>query len=326
MSPATPIKTISVIIPFFNERESLNQIYFELLDAHRTLFAQYPLEIILMDNHSTDSSHEIALDIARGNASVRVIRLSRNFGYQANILTGYTNARGDAVVQLDADGEDDPRLIAELIKPWEQGFKVVYGVRKSRVESPLISLQRKFFYRLVNALSPHPVPIDAGDFRLLDREVVDALSQFKEANPYLRGLITLIGHSQVGIPYERRPRFGGESKFSWWDYLQLAWDGITSLSRAPLAFAGWLSVAFLFVSFGGFIFYLILHLAHGRVIPGFTTLVLVQFFMTGMQMLILGIFGTYIGRIFDEVKARPRYIVESEFPEDQSRTQKVRIK
>lgn len=310
------MKTISVIIPFFNERESLNQIYSELLDAYRMHFSRYRIEIILMDNHSTDGSHAIAVEIARGDERVRVIRLSRNFGYQANILTGYLNACGDAVVQLDADGEDDPRLIAELIKHWEQGFKVVYGVRKSRVESSFISMQRKFFYRLVSALSPHPVPIDAGDFRLLDREVVHALSQFKEANPYLRGLITLIGHSQVGIPYERRQRFGGNSKFSWWDYLQLAWDGITSLSRAPLAFAGWLSVAFLFVSFAGFVFYLILHFAHGRVIPGFTTLVLVQFFVTGMQMLILGIFGTYLGRIFDEVKARPRYIVESQFPAD----------
>ena len=307
-------KIISVIIPFFNECENLEAIYQELLEAHRTHFNHVVLEIILMDNHSDDGSYDIALKLAKNDNRLRVVRLSRNFGYQANILTGYLSARGDAVVQLDADGEDDPRLIAEFIKHWERGFKVVYGIRKQRQEPTLIALQRKLFYRLVNALSPHPVPIDAGDFRLIDRDVVCSLQKFKEANPYLRGLITLVGYAQVGIPYERRARLRGISKFSWWDYLRLAWDGITSQSRAPLAFAGWLSFIFLFISVSGFFFYLALHLSHGRVIPGFTTMILVQFFMTGMQMLILGIFGTYIGRIFDEVKARPRYIIESQYP------------
>jgi glycosyltransferase involved in cell wall biosynthesis len=305
------MKKLSVVIPFFNEEENLRKIYGELKAVRETSLANYEFEILLMDNHSTDRSFQIASEIAGQDSSCKVLRLSRNFGYQANILTGLLKCTGDAAVQLDADGEDDPALIPSFVEKWENGYQVVYGVRLHRVESALASFQRKVFYRILNSLSTVPIPVDAGDFRLIDRQVLEVLKHFREANPYLRGLIAYAGFNQIGVSYKRRKRYSGKSKFLWWDYFSLAWIGITSFSSKPLQFTTWLGFLLSVFSFLAALFYLSLFVL-GRVkVAGFTTTILLQLFLTGVQLLSIGLIGKYIAAIFDEVKSRPRSIVET---------------
>lgn len=304
------MKTISVVIPFYNENENIERIYSELTQVWSDSLSRYQLEVLLLDNHSSDNSREIAHAIAKKDPRVTYIRLSRNFGFQANILTGLLNCNGDAAIQLDADGEDDPRIIPLLVKGWEEGYQVVYGVRVVRQEGYFISLQRKIFYKLINWLSTIELPVNAGDFRLLDRKVLDCLKGFKEMNPYLRGLIAYAGFNQKGIEYTRRARYKGESKFNWFGYFQLALDGITSFSRKPLAIATWSGFGLFIFSILASFYYLLMHFVVGVKQPGFTTLVIMQLFFAGVQLLCIGILGAYIGRIFEEVKSRPRFIVE----------------
>lgn len=304
------MKKISIIIPFFNEGENVGRIYDELCLVAGQDLRSYELEILFLDNHSVDSSPSIVDELIARDKRVSRIRLSRNFGYQANILTGFSVCQGDAAIQLDADGEDDPRLIPRFVALWEEGNKVVYGVRESRRESFILSWQRKVFYRLIRFLSEVPIPVDAGDFRLIDRQVIDCLLQFKESNPYLRGLIAFSGFQQKGVSYQRRSRYRGESKFSWFGYIELALDGITSFSRKPLAVASWIGFILFVLSSLAAIFYLALHLIYGARQPGFTTLIILHLFLAGMQLLGIGLLGAYVGRIFDEVKGRPRAIVE----------------
>ncbi len=314
MNSLTHKPLLSIVIPFYNESTNLERIFNELHTMWQGHKEQFDLEIIFMDNHSNDRSFEIASRLLKENPSIKgkIIRLSRNFGYQINILNGFLNAKGDAAVQLDADGEDDPALIPAFFQKWKEGYQVVYGVRKKRKESFLLTWQRKLFYRILKSLSAIPIPVDAGDFRLIDRKVIESLKHFKEANPYLRGLIAYSGFSQIGIDYERRPRYSNISKFNWWGYLQLAVDGITSFSRKPLAFSTWIGFLLAICSFLGTFFYLVLFLAGKVNQPGFTTLVLLLLFLSGTQLVCLGIMGAYVGRIFDEVKSRPRGIIEQE--------------
>jgi glycosyltransferase involved in cell wall biosynthesis len=304
-------RKISVVIPFYNEVENIHRIYDELSEIRRGILSAYDFEIVFMDNHSTDGSFGLAVEIAACDVGVKVVRLSRNFGYQANILQGYLHSTGDAVLQLDADGEDDPKLIPEFVRHWEEGYKVVYGIRRKRSESLWLTTQRRFFYRLINAISTVPIPVDAGDFRLMDRQVIDALATFKESQIYLRGLIAYAGFSQKGIVYDRRPRFRGVSKFNWYGYVALAWTGISSFSSKPLRIVTWLGTVLSAVSFLGCLFYLALYVVVGVPARGFTTLILVQLLLAGVQLLCVGLMGSYIGFIFEEVKRRPQAFVES---------------
>lgn len=309
------MKTISVVIPFFNEGTNVVRLYDELSLVWKKLEHRYHLEVLFMDNSSEDESPRLVDEIIARDSRVRHIRLSRNFGHQANILSGLLMCTGDASVQLDADGEDDPALIPQFIEHWEKGYEVVYGVRIKRKESILVSTQRKIFYRTLKWLSSVPVPIDAGDFRLLDRKVLHCLSYFREANPYLRGLIAYSGFRQIGIPYDRRARFHGESKFTYFQYIQLAVDGITSFSRKPLALATWAGLSLSLISFLAAGFYFLKYVFVGAALPGFTTIILVQLFLAGVQLFCVGIVGAYVGRIFDDVKQRPRAIIDSVKPD-----------
>ncbi|MCX7846590.1 MAG: glycosyltransferase family 2 protein [bacterium] len=304
------MKLISVVIPVYNENENVNFIYQRLCDVHSRLFPHYDLEIIFSDNFSSDDTYSRIQHLQQTDPRVRGIRLSRNFGYQANILTGYLNARGDAVVQLDADGEDPPELIADFIRLWEQGYHVVYGVRLARQEPKFMQWQRRFFYSLLNRIADLHLPPGAGDFRLLDRAVVRTITdRMPEHNPYLRGLVSYAGFRQIGVPYQRQRRHSGPSKFKYLDYLRLAWDAITSFSRIPLILVSTLGFIMAGIAAIGIIGYFILYLSGGAEAKGFTTLILVIFLLSGVQLLSLGILGQYIARIFDEVKARPRSII-----------------
>lgn len=312
------MKTLSVVIPFYNEGENVDRIYHELVDAHGRLFATYRLQVVFMDNHSDDGSFARAVRIAHGDPRVKVIRLSRNFGYQANILTGLLACTGDAAVQLDADGEDDPALIPKMLALWESGNQVVYGIRRHRCESRLLTWQRKVFYRILRLGSGIDVPLDAGDFRLIDRSVIAVLRDCREANLYLRGLVAYAGFSQVGFEYDRRPRLSGSSRFTYLGYWRLALDGITSFTDLPLQFAAWLGTFLSAGSLFALLFYLVYHFTVGTRAPGFTTIILTIFFLAGVQFLFMGILGTYIGRIFVEVKRRPVSVIECTVPEEQS--------
>lgn len=304
------MKLLSVVIPVYNENENVDFIYQRLCDVYQRELSHYALEIIFSDNCSTDDTYARIQRLQQADPRVRGIRLSRNFGYQANILTGYLNARGDAVVQLDADGEDPPEVIVAFVRQWEQGYQVVYGVRVARQESQFMQWQRRIFYSLLNRIADLHLPPGAGDFRLLDRAVVRTLAErMPEHNPYLRGLVSFAGFRQIGIPYERHRRHAGPSKFKYFDYLRLAWDAITSFSRVPLMLVSWIGFIMAGAAVIGIVGYFLLFISGGVEAKGFTTLILVLLLVSGVQLLSLGILGQYIARIFDEVKARPRSII-----------------
>jgi glycosyltransferase involved in cell wall biosynthesis len=304
------MKKVSILVPFFNEEESLPIHLNEVLAFIKELEKKYEFEVLLLDNHSSDRSSEFAKDASKKYPFVKWVRHSRNFGYQANILAGYKECTGDCAVQLDADGEDDPKIISEFISNWENGYKVVYGVRIKREESWFMTLQRKIFYRLLASISDVPIPVDAGDFRLVDRTVIDILNQFTESNVYIRGLLSYAGFKQVGIPYARRPRHFGISKFSYINYLSLGLDGVTSFSKKPLSFIALFGLGLSLISGIFFFVYIGLYLAGKIEVRGFTTLLAFQLLFSGVQLLSLGVVAIYIGRIFDEVKKRPHYVVE----------------
>lgn len=306
---------VSIIVPAFNEAPNLPLIYREITQMTE-LEPDYEFELLLMDNHSTDQTFTVAAELAKNDPRVKVIRLSRNFGFQANILSGYMGANGDVAIQIDADGEDDPMLIREFLRQWEQGYDVVYGIRVERKESWFMRLQRNIFYRLIAFLSPLEIPVDSGDFRLIDKVVLEKVLQFQESSIYLRGIISYVGYNQIGIPYNRRKRFFGESKFRWRDYMHLAIDGITSFSQRPLYMTAYAGIMLSAASFMGMLFYLAQYFSGSIPVKGFTTLILVQLLLTGIQLLCLGINGLYVGRIFEEVKKRPRSFVQVEIPKN----------
>ncbi len=304
------LKLVSIIVPFFNESTNLRRITDEINNLVERQRGKYNFEIILMDNHSTDGSDAIAKSICDKNSHFKFVRLSRNFGYQASILTGIQESKGDAVVELDCDGEDDPLIIEEFLKKWSEGYQVVYGIRKSRQESFYITAQRKLFYRLINLLSNVKMPVDSGDFRLIDRAVVKHLTAFREQTLYLRGLISYIGYKQTGIPYHRRPRFDGKSKFGWWGAVNFAWQGIAAFSSRPMLIVAYGGVGMAFMSF--FVFLMIFATSFSERLFSTTLMISLMaiLFFQGVTFICMGIVGSYIGRIFEEVKQRPRSIVE----------------
>jgi len=232
-----PKRLISIVVPVLNEELNIETLYTTVLSVFDPVADRYQLEFIFTDNHSTDQTFEILERLSQEDPRVKVLRFSRNFGYQRSILTGYLNAKGDAVIQLDCDLQDPPAMLLKFIEQWEAGNKVVYGVRKRRQEGAMISFARKVFYRLINALSEHSLPLDAGDFRLVDRRIIEELRRCRDTNPYLRGQIAAMGFQQVGLEYDRHARREGESKFSFSALVSLALDGIVSQSQIPLRLA-----------------------------------------------------------------------------------------
>ena len=213
---------ISIVIPVYNEAANIPALYERIHDVADGLIDDYRFEFLFTDNHSTDDTFTIISDLATTDDRVRCLRFSRNFGFQRSILTGYLNARGDAAVQIDADLQDPPELIPQFLELWEQGHAVVYGIRSKRPEGRSMTAARSAFYRLVNLVSADDLPHDAGDFRLVDRRILDALRQIDDYHPYLRGLIASFGFDQIGVEYERDARSEGNSKFSFWKLVGLA--------------------------------------------------------------------------------------------------------
>lgn len=304
-------KKISIIIPFYNEKQNIINILKEIEDLIKKE-KKYLFEIILMDNNSNDGSSLIAQDYEKKNPNIKYFKMSRNFGYQSNIKAGYDFCTGDAAVQLDADGEDDPKLISKFIELWEKGNDVVYGVRKKRKEFFLLSKSRNIFYKYMEYFSDIKIPYGAGDFRLIDRKVINYLKNFNERNLYIRGIISFIGFKQIGVEYERRKRIYGQSKISLFKYFDISFSAITSFTKTPLVFIFIAGLSILILSLILIIFYIILYFTGNVNSPGFTTIILIQLFFFGLLIFMLGVISIYIGYLLDEVKKRPNYIIDDD--------------
>jgi len=303
---------VSVIVPAFNEEATVERAYHSIAEVFRAL-PGYSLELIFMDNHSTDATFPILREIAAADPRVRVVRLSRNNGYQRSLLVGYQRARGACAVQIDCDLQDPPGLIPEMLALWRQGHQVVYGIRRSLPDGPVTAQLRKIFYAGMRALSDDDLPRDAGEFRLVDACILIELRKVNDTSPYLRGLISAMGFSQVGLPYDREARVAGRSKFPLSKMLGLALDALLNHSLVPLRIA---SITGLVIGIGTFLLtliYLAGRLVFGQNWPaGFATTTMLLLLGITLNAIFLGIIGEYLGRIFRQVKARPTPIVETE--------------
>jgi glycosyltransferase involved in cell wall biosynthesis len=308
----TKKKLVSLVIPVFNEEANIFPLYEAVTPIINDCGDLYNFEFIFTDNHSTDKTFVKLRELRDIDRRVKVFRFSRNFGYQRSILSGCLQAQGDAIIQLDCDLQDPPELIPEFLKHWEDGCKVVYGIRRSRQENAILHLSRKIFYRLINYLSDDELPIDVGDFRLIDRKLIDLMQQVDDAQPYLRGMVAAMGFKQQGILYDRRSRERGKSNFGFKDLVGLALDGVLNHSIIPLRLATFFGVGVTIFTVLAIIFYSGSKLIFGFDWPaGFTTLTVLVLGGICVNALFLGIIGEYIGRIFQQVKKRPLVIFET---------------
>jgi polyisoprenyl-phosphate glycosyltransferase len=300
---------LSVVIPFLNEEDNLPVLYARLA----AVFAARPeqLEIIFVDDGSTDGSPDWVRATAEQDARVRLLQLSRNFGHQIAITAGMDHAQGDAVVIMDADLQDPPELIPNLMASWQQGNEVVYAVRRSRAgESWLKRFLAAMFYKLFRRMVKVDMPLDAGDFRLVDRQVVVALREMRELHRFVRGLTCWVGYRQAAVPYDREARHAGTTKYPVWKSAALAWDAMTSFSGAPLR---WVTLGGVLVAvLGGLQTIQIIWAKFFRpadLVPGWATLAALILIIGGIQLICLGIVGQYVSRIFEQSKQRPLYFL-----------------
>lgn len=312
MSAVKRRKLISIIVPVYNEQGNIVPLYEAVNEVFARIEDQYDHEFVFTDNHSEDDTFAELSALAARDPRIRVFRFSRNFGFQRSIYTGYLKARGDAAVQIDCDLQDPPEMIVDFLRAWEGGIAVVYGVRRARREGWLITVLRKVFYRLIDLLSEDRLPLDAGDFRLVDRRVVEVLRRIADDKPYLRGTLATLGFTQQGIPYDRAARTRGESKFSLRDLFGLALDGILAHSIVPLRVATYTGLVVSVLTFLGVVGYLVGRLLFGADWPvGFATTTILILLSLSLNALFLGIIGEYVGRIYHQVRRRPLTIIEA---------------
>lgn len=320
-----PKKLITILVPVFNEEQNIEPLYDALQPVLSQISDRYDFEILFTDNHSTDSTFSVIERLASRDPRIRALRFSRNFGFQRSIFTGYVHARGDAAVQIDCDLQDPPALILEFVKQWETGHRVVYGIRSSRKEGWLMTTTRRVFYRLIDSLSEDDLPLDAGDFRLVDRRALEELRTFDDYQPYLRGTVASLGFSQVGIPYDRAERVRGKSKFSFGELVGLALDGILNHSVVPLRIATYTGLAVSVLTLLAIAAYAVARLFLGaNWPPGFASIIILILGSLSLNALFLGIIGEYLGRIYKQVKRRPLTIIEREIDSAAARTHESR--
>jgi len=307
------MKLLSVVIPCFNEELVLRATH-ERLSQAVSAIEGFEYELIFVDDGSRDQTFEILAGIQSRDPHTRALKLSRNFGHQIAVTAGLEAVTGDVVVVIDADLQDPPEVIDEMIDLWRQGNHVVYGSRTTRVgESRFKLLTAKVFYRIINRFSDTSIPVDTGDFRLMDRSVVDVLLAMPERGRFLRGMVSWVGFRQVALPYEREARHAGRTKYSLLKMIQFAMDGIFSFSVLPLRFASFTGMVAICMALAGIILAIVVRvlrlydLQFGR---GWASLFVAVLFMGGVQLLTLGVMGEYLGRIYTEVKRRPLYAVE----------------
>jgi dolichol-phosphate mannosyltransferase len=299
---------ISVVAPVYNEAGSLDELHRRL---SATLEPLDDYEIVLVDDGSTDGSWERLVGLAGRDPHLRLLRLSRNFGHQAALSAGLDAARGDAVVLMDADLQDPPEVIPQLVAKWREGYDVVYAVRGEREGEPRLRLASiSLFYRLLHRITPTAIPENAGDFRLLSRRAADAIVAMPERARFLRGMTSWIGFRQTGVPYARDARFAGESKYPPSKLVRLALDGITSFSTAPIRLVTGIGFVLVVFCIGVLAWTLYVRFFTSHHPQGWTSLLAVVLLLGGVQLLSLGVIGQYVARIFDETKQRPLYLVD----------------
>lgn len=305
------MKKISVIVPMYYEEKVAEECYNRLTNVLKNI-KDYEYEIIVINDGSKDKTLEILEKLAQNDEKLKVISFTRNFGHQAAVTAGLKHVTGDAIVIIDADMQDPPELIPEMLKLWEDGNEIIYGKRKTREgETAFKLLTAKMFYNTLNALSDVEIPKDTGDFRLVDRKVVDTINLLPEHNKFLRGLFSWVGYKQTPFEYERKERFAGKTKYSLKKMLKLASDGIISFSNKPLKIVGGLGIISIIISICILIYALLSYIFKlNNLSSGWTSLMVAITFFAGVQLLSMWIMSEYIGRIYDETKQRPQYIID----------------
>ncbi|MBI3699899.1 MAG: glycosyltransferase family 2 protein [Afipia sp.] len=302
---------ISVVIPVYNEEANVSAAY-EAVDAvFASLGGRYRYEIVFTDNHSTDLTFPRIAEIAKANPRVRAVRFARNFGFHRSVITGYRLAQGDAAIQLDCDLQDPPAIFPQFLELWEKGHDVVVGVRRFRNEGALLQWGRRTYYRLLKKVSSDNLMLDGGDFRLVDRSILDQLRRIDDTSPYTRGLTSLLAANQIGVPYDRAVREQGKSKFPLMKLIALAIDGFIAHSTMPLRIASAAGIVIAVITGFASFFYLAARLFFGMSWPeGFATTTILILFGISLNAIFLGIIGEYIGRIYDQIRLRPTTVIE----------------
>lgn len=300
-------KLLSLVVPAFNEEEAMEQSFERTYRAMSSI--GYPFEIIYVDDGSRDRTWEIISRLAREHEEVKALRFSRNFGHQLAVTAGMDEAKGDAVIIMDADLQDPPEVIADMVKAWEQGADIAYGKRMHRKgETAAKKFTAWCYYRLLNFMSAYPIPLDTGDFRLLDKAVADEFKVLREHNRFLRGMSAWLGYNAVPVEYVREERCAGKTKYTLKKMLRLAADGIFGFSSKPLTLIGWAGLAVLCIALLGLIATIACAAVTG--VPGWLWAVCALVLLDGVILCAMGVQGAYTQRIYDEVKGRPLYIIK----------------
>lgn len=301
---------LSVIIPCYNEEEVIGETIKRLRSFCASL-ADLDVELIFVDDGSRDRTRTLLKGLAAEDARIKLICFARNFGHQIAVTAGIDAARGDAVVLIDADLQDPPEVILQMVEKWREGYDVVYGTRTERPgESRFKLATARGFYRLLNRLSEVPIPLDTGDFRLMSRDVVTTLKAMPERDRFVRGMVSWVGFNQIALPYRRAERFAGESKYPLRKMIRFATDGILSFSSKPLQISVAMGMTSATMAILGIVYALAMRLFTDIWVEGWTALMIAVLFLGGVQLISVGILGEYIGRIYNEIKGRPLYVVK----------------
>lgn len=309
-------KTITYVIPFYYDAGNIHPLFAELIKTTsvQKYSSRYNFRFIFVNDGSTDATLEELIEVQQHDGRVTVINLARNYGHQIAVTAGLDRADSDAIIIMDSDLQDPPRVSLELIDRWDEGFEVVYAQRRSRKDTFFKRVTANLFYRILQKITEVDIPRNTGDFRLIDRKVLDELRKYKEHDRFLRGMISYIGFKQAPVLFDRDPRFSGESGYSLKKLIKLAMDGILGFSNAPLKFINRLGYSIAALSLLGILYALFYKFFYpSAVVEGWTFTVISIFLIGGIQVIMLGVVGSYIGRIYTEVKDRPLYSVDAIF-------------
>jgi glycosyltransferase involved in cell wall biosynthesis len=312
MYPNLNITEISIVVPLYNEEKNIDYLFERLTSVLNQITSSY--EIVCVNDGSRDNTLQCLIEHNGYNPSIKVVNLSRNFGKEIALTAGIEYATGAAVIPIDADLQDPPELIAELVAKWREGYDVVYATRRTRQgETWLKRFTANVFYQTIGKMSRVPIPRNTGDFRLLDRKVVEALKQMPERNRFMKGLFAWVGFKQTSILFDRQPRFQGKTNWNYWKLWNFALDGITSFSFLPLKMWSYVGLSISLMSLLYASFLIIRTLLFGIDVPGYASLMVTVLFLGGVQLITLGIIGEYLGRVYEEVKGRPLYFVRESY-------------
>ena len=303
--------TYSIVVPVYNEENVLEEFYRRTVVVCEAIGE--PCEIVFVNDGSTDGSPRILEDLRARDKRVKIVNLSRNFGHQRAITSGIDHATGQAIIVIDADLQDPPELIPRLMEQWRAGYSVVYAQRTVRKDESIVKTTlARLFYRLLRRMAPKEgIPEDVGDFRLVDCKVARVIKEMRESHRYMRGLISWVGFRQTGVGFVREGRYAGRTKYPFWKSLSLGIDGVTSFSTMPLRLATYLGFLTVVVTFCVAVFVLVSYFGYKTTVQGWTSVMIALLFIGGIQLVVIGVLGEYVGRIYEDVKHRPLYVVES---------------